>query len=181
MLSGVRKNHYKRNSIITEKDIGGVCMMEKDGITHLKPLNAPVTLPFQQNAKRDAWSELWCLYYCSILSWHILPWVSAIEQSQHFGVKFFFLNFSFFLTFSYHLVHSSSPWSCFEVVILSRHRLLSCSFIALLALVKRCSLPFKHLRGKFKTCIWLSNCLRRENSVPFRPCSIILREFALLL
>lgn len=142
-------------------------------------LNASVALPFQQNAKRDAWAEPWYLYYCSILSWHILHWVSAIEQSQHFGVEFF-LNF-FFLTFSYHLVHSSSPWSCFEVVILSPHCLLSCSFIALLALVKQCSLPFKHLREKFKTCIWFSNCLRRENSVPFRPCSISLREFALLL
>lgn len=38
MLSGVRKNHYKRNFIITEKDIMGVCLTEKDGITHLKPL-----------------------------------------------------------------------------------------------------------------------------------------------
>lgn len=29
-------------------------MTEKDGITHLKPLNALVTLAFQQNAKKDA-------------------------------------------------------------------------------------------------------------------------------
>lgn len=51
----------------------GLYMMEKDGIAHLKPLfNAPVTLPFQQNAKKDACYEPWCLYYCSILSWHIL-------------------------------------------------------------------------------------------------------------
>lgn len=54
MLSRVRKNHYKRNFIITGKNIMGVCVVEKDGITHLKPLYAPMTSPFQQNAKKDA-------------------------------------------------------------------------------------------------------------------------------
>lgn len=54
MLSRVRKNHYERNFIITEKNVRGVYMTERNGITHLKPLNALVTLAFQQNAKKDA-------------------------------------------------------------------------------------------------------------------------------
>lgn len=54
MLSRVRKNHYEGNFNIAEKNVRGVCMAEKDGITYLKPLNALVTLPFQQNARKDA-------------------------------------------------------------------------------------------------------------------------------
>lgn len=124
-------------------------------------LNALVTSPFQQNAKKGCilWT-LVSLFYCSVLSWPIL-WVSATKQSQHFEVEFSSLS-SFLTSLAICFIPLQLPLAL-NLLFSFLTFCFSVPFIALLALVTWCFLPFK------QTCIWLSNCLRSENSVPFRP------------
>lgn len=124
---------------------------------------------------------LWTLV--SLLLQHIIlaySLLSAIVQSQHFRVEFFFLLFFFpqhLLTIWF--IPLQLPLAL-DLLFLFLTFFFPIPFIALLVLVKWCSLPFKQLWEKFKTCIWLSNCLISENSELFSPGFITLRQFAVI-